>query len=96
MERDSRNGAFLSEEGHCGGPLGRVPLLGTLEDMLKALDMGMSLSVGGPTGEPGGDSLAGTFGRKVQYIWVSLLDPEDVKILSLGAIGNFGKGTGLS
>jgi hypothetical protein len=25
-----------------------------------------------------------------------LLDPEDVKILSLGAIGNFGKGTGLS
>jgi len=24
------------------------------------------------------------------------LDPEDIKILSLGAIWNFGKGTGLS
>jgi hypothetical protein len=44
MEGGSRNGAFLSEEDHCGGPLGRVPLLGTLEDLLrKALDMGISL-----------------------------------------------------
>jgi hypothetical protein len=59
-----RNGAFRSEEGHCGGLLGRVPLLGTLEDMLrKALDMGFSL-YRGSTGEPGGDSLAGTFERK--------------------------------
>jgi hypothetical protein len=28
----SRNGVFLSEEARCGGPLGRAPLLGTLED----------------------------------------------------------------
>jgi len=39
----SRNGAFLSEEAQCGGPLGRAPLLGTLEDMLrKALDTDIS------------------------------------------------------
>jgi hypothetical protein len=40
----SRNGAFLTEEAHCGGPLGRAPLLGTLEDMSrKALDTGIAL-----------------------------------------------------
>ena len=44
--------------------MGRAPVLGTLEDMLrKALDMGISLHRG-PVGEPGGDSLAGTFERK--------------------------------
>jgi hypothetical protein len=60
----SRNGAFLSEEAQCGGPLGRVPLLGTLKDMLiKALDMGISLHRG-PVVEPGGDSLTGTFREK--------------------------------
>ena len=58
------NGAFLSEEGQCRGPLGRAPLLGTLEDTLrKALDTGISLRRG-PTGEPVGDSLARTFERK--------------------------------
>ena len=42
-EGGSRNGAFLSEEAQCGGPLGRAPLLGILEDMLrKALDTGIS------------------------------------------------------
>jgi hypothetical protein len=46
-EGGSRNGAFLSEEAQCGGPLGRAPLLGTLEDMLKkAPDMGISLCRG--------------------------------------------------
>jgi hypothetical protein len=30
------------------------------------------------------------------YMWVPFLEPEDMKILSLGAIWNFGKGTGLS
>jgi hypothetical protein len=60
----SRNGALLSEDAQCGGPLGRVPLLGTLQDMLrKALDTGISL-YRGPVGELGGDSLAGTFERK--------------------------------
>ena len=59
-EGDSRNGAFLSEEAQCGGPLWRDPLLGTLEDMLrKALDTGISLHRG-PVGEPGWDSLART------------------------------------
>jgi hypothetical protein len=44
MKGGSRNGACLSEETHCGGPLGRAPLLGTLENMLrKSPDMGMSL-----------------------------------------------------
>jgi hypothetical protein len=62
--RDSRIGAFLSEEAQCGGPLGRAFLLGTLEDMLRnVLDTGISLHRG-PTGEPGGDSLAGTFERQ--------------------------------
>jgi hypothetical protein len=41
-----------------------MKLLGTLEDMLReALDMGISLHRG-LTGEPGKDSLAGTFERK--------------------------------
>jgi len=31
-EEGCRNGASLSEEAHCGGPLRRAPLLGTLED----------------------------------------------------------------
>jgi len=40
----SRNKAFLSEEAQCGGSLGRAPLLGTLEDMLRrAPDTGISL-----------------------------------------------------
>jgi len=91
-----RNGAFLSEEAQCGEPLGRAPLLGIFEYMLRnSLDMGISLHRS-PIGEPGGDSFAGTFERKGQYIWVSFLDPEDIKILNLGAIWNFGKGPGLS
>jgi len=43
-----------------------------------------------------GGSFAGTFERKRRCISEFLfLDPEDIKILSLGAIWNFGKGTGL-
>jgi len=58
-ERVSRNGAFLSEEVQRGGPLGRAPLLRTLENMLrKALDTGISFRRGA-VGEPGGDSFAG-------------------------------------
>jgi len=57
--------------------------------------MGISLHRG-PVREPGGDSLAGTFGRKGQYIWIPFLEPEDIKILSLGVIWNFGIGTDLS
>ena len=59
-EAGFRNGAFLSEEAQCGGPLGRASLLGALEDMLrKVLDTGICLHRS-PTGKPGGDSLAGT------------------------------------
>jgi hypothetical protein len=40
-------GVFLSEEAQCGGPLGRAPLLGTLEDMLRKVpDTGISLHRG--------------------------------------------------
>ena len=64
LEGGSRNGALLSEEAQCGGPLGTAPLLDSLEDMLrKALDTDISLHRG-PIGEPGGDSLVGTFDRK--------------------------------
>ena len=59
---------------------------------------------GGPTGEfnrgplwePGGSSFAGTFDRQEKHIWVPFLDPEAINILSLEAIWNFSKGTGLS
>ena len=64
-EGGSRNGASLSEEAQCGGPLERAPLLRTLENMLrKALDMGIISLHRGPIGEPGGDSHVGTFERK--------------------------------
>jgi hypothetical protein len=47
MNGGSRNGASLSEEAWCGGPLGRAPLLGTLEDMLrKSPDTGISIHTG--------------------------------------------------
>ena len=62
----------------------------------KAQDTGISLHRGS-VGEPERDSLAETFDRNGEYIWVPLLDPEDIKILiRLGAIWNFGKGTRLS
>jgi len=43
-----------------------------------------------------GIHLLGLFERKGKYIRVPFLVPEDIKILSLEAIWNFGKGTGLS
>jgi len=47
-------------------------------------------------GNPERVRLPGLFERKEKnYIWVPFLAPEDVNILSLGAIWNFGKGTGL-
>jgi len=63
-EGGSRNGTFLSEEAQCGGPLGRAPLLETLEDMLrKALDTGISLHRD-PVGEPGGICMPGLLREK--------------------------------
>jgi len=67
-EGGSKNEAFLSEEAKCGGPLGRAPLLGTLEDMLrKAPDTGTSLhrglfmSEGNPESGGGGASYTRDF-----------------------------------
>jgi hypothetical protein len=40
--------------------------------------------------------LPGYLKEKKKYIWGPFLDPEDIKILSLGAISNFNKGTGPS
>jgi hypothetical protein len=57
--------------------------------------MGLSLHRG-PVGKPGGDLFARTFERQEKYIWVLFLDPEAIKILCMGAIWNFSKGTGLS
>jgi len=42
-----------------------------------------------------GVRLPGILREKKKYIWVPFLDPEDIKILSLGVIWNFGEGTGL-
>ena len=56
----------------------------------------VSLSIGAPLGNLEWIRLMGLFKRKGKYIWVPFLDPEDIKILSLGAIWKFGKGTGLS
>ena len=75
-EGGTRKRAFLTEEAQCGWPLGRAPLLGTLEDMLrKVLDTGICLHRS-PTGKPGGDSLAGTlWGKRVAYL-SSFLGPR--------------------
>jgi len=56
----------------------------------------VSLSIGAPLGNLEGIRLPGRFERIGKYIWVPFLDPEDIQILSLGVIWNFGKGTGLS
>jgi hypothetical protein len=65
-----------------------------LKDTQNALWADLSLHRG-PVAESGGGSFAGTFERQEKYVWVPFLDPEAIKILSLGAIWNFGKGTGL-
>jgi len=56
----------------------------------------ISLSVGALLGNLEGVCFLGLFERKGKYIWVSFLDPEDIKILRLGAIWNCGKRTVLS
>jgi len=51
--------------------------------------------MGAPLRNLDGIRLPGLFERKGKYILVLLLEPEDIKILGLGAIWNFGKGTRL-
>jgi len=62
VERGSREGSFLSEEAHYGGPRGRAPLLGTLGYEWKALEKGIYLH-GGSFGQPGVASATGDFER---------------------------------
>jgi len=54
------------------------------------------LSIGALFGHLEGVHLAGLLREKKKYIWIPFLDPKAIKILSLGAIWNFSKGTGLS
>jgi hypothetical protein len=55
----------------------------------------VSLSIGAPLGNLEGIHLVGLFEKKEKYIWVPVFDPEDILILSLGTIRDFGKVTGL-
>jgi len=45
----------------------------------------VSLSIGVPLGNLEGIRLTGLFERKGKYIWIHFLDPENIKILSVGA-----------
>jgi hypothetical protein len=63
-EGGSRSGEFLSKETQCGGPLGRAPLLGTMEDMLKRFWIRASLSIGAPVGNLEGIRLPGLMREK--------------------------------
>jgi hypothetical protein len=46
----------------------------------------VSLSIGALLGNLDGIRFPGLFERKGKHIWLPLLDPEDITILSLGAI----------
>jgi len=63
---------------------------------VKMLCKRVSLPIGAPLGNLEEIRLPGLLERKGKYIWVHFLDPEDIKVLSLGAILNFGTGAGLS
>jgi hypothetical protein len=54
-----------------------------------------SLSLGAPLGNLEGIRLLGLFLEKSIVYPSSFLDQEDIKLSILGAIWNFGKGTGL-
>jgi hypothetical protein len=53
------------------------------------------LSIGAPLGDMEGVRLPRHFERKRKVYLGSFLDPEDTKILSVGAIWNFSNGRGL-
>jgi len=63
--------------------------------MCKMPSKQVFLSIGALLGKIEGVPLPGFLREWEKYIWVLSLDPEDIKILSLGAIWNFSKGTGL-
>jgi hypothetical protein len=54
----------------------------------------LSLSRGAPLWKLEGICLPGLFERKGKYIRMPFLDPEDIQILSLGAMWNLVKGQG--
>ena len=56
----------------------------------------VSLSIGALLENLEGGRLPGFLREKIKYILVLSLEPKDIKILSLGAVCNFSKGTGLS
>jgi len=53
-----------------------------------------ALSIGDLLGNQEGVPLLGLLREKKMHIWVLFLDPEDITILSLGAIWNFSKEQG--
>jgi hypothetical protein len=55
----------------------------------------VSLSIGAPLGNLEGVRLPGLFERKRKVYLGSILDPEDIHILTLGIIWNFSNGRGL-
>ena len=57
---DSRNGASLSEEAHCGGSQGRAPLLGTLGVLKERVWGRASLFMGAQLGNLEWACLPGT------------------------------------
>jgi hypothetical protein len=81
-------------EGHCF--LRAFEIKRYINRYVKMSCKRLSLSIGALLGKLEGIHLLGRFERNGKCIWVPFLDPEDIKILSLGAIWNFGIGTGLS
>jgi hypothetical protein len=82
----SRNGASLSEEAQCRGPLGRAPLLGTLKDMLSKALARTSVSIGAPLlGNMEGRSFHRAFEIK-RYIKRYVKMPCKWVSLSIGAL----------
>jgi len=47
----------------------------------------LSLSIGGLLGNLKGVRLTGFLREKKKYVWIPFMDPEDIKILSLGPSG---------
>jgi len=66
-----------------------------LKNIFKKLRKRAAGSIGGPVGEPAGGSFTGNFERKRESLsWSLFFEPEDIKILILGAIWMFSKEQG--